>query len=446
MSEASGSQRSDRPYLVVSADSHAGPRLEQDLRSYCPPSERDAFDAFAAEYRASVASGEKAWQSGWYSAPRSDDDDRDHMPEEWRRAGLDSMARIKNNAGSYDPDVRLADMDQQGIAAEAIFAGAQNQQVLPWAGMNAAGSLDIPGRLRALGARIWNEWLADFCSVAPERLLGIAQIPIWDVGAAVREVYWAKEHGLRAINFPAPRPDYPPYNAREVYEPFWSAVEEVDLPLVTHNASGEAGDGANGQAAAMLWLVEILWFSRRALGQLTLGGVFDRHPTLTVAFVEQRGHWVQECLAELDSAYVGVPHNTSMRLLGARPDAPERFPSEYWRNNCVLANAFMAPHEAALRDQIGLHTVVWGSDYPHLEGTWPRTRLALRHAFSDVPEPDVRTILGANAARLFRLDVEALQPVADRIGPTPDELARPLAADEYPSYTGLAFRKAGIFH
>lgn len=437
---------SDRPYLVVSIDSHAGPPLEQ-LRPYCPSRFAAEFDDFSQRVR----SGEvREFQQTPLRKPTLSPSVPtgpavDPRTAEARAAALAMIDRITANPGSMDATARLADMDAQGVASEVIFAGAQNGQVLPWAGGFDAGLTTVDPELRIVGGHMWNEWLADFCSAAPERLLGVAQIPIWDVDRAVDEIHWATEHGLRAINFPAPRPDYPAYNEQEVYEPLWSVVEEVGLPLVTHTGSGEAAAGSTGVGASLVYRVESLWLSRRALGQMIFGEVFDRHPALTVAFVEQRGNWVQEVFREFDSAYLNPDHSGVGALQPPGASKPKKVPSEYWRSNCIIGASFMAQFEAAMRDEIGLETMMWGSDYPHLEGTWPHTDLALRNTFAGIREREVRAILGDNGARAFRLDLDVLGPVVDQIGPLPRELARPLAPDELPLVPGYAFRRVGAF-
>jgi hypothetical protein len=106
----------------------------------------------------------------------------------------------------------------------------------------------------------------------------------------------------------------------------------------------------------------------------------------------------------------------------------------------------MAPFEVALRHQVGVANLTWGSDYPHMEGTWPYTRLSLRHTFAGVPEHETRMILGDNAVRAYHLDVDVLRPVADRIGPTPEELNTPLAPGEFPVDRGYAFREHSTFY
>ncbi|ADP80880.1 amidohydrolase family protein [Pseudofrankia inefficax] len=404
-------------YLIVSSDSHAGPALEKDLRPYCPPRYLADFDSYADRYRRALS-----------TMP-------DPMIEDATQPALDAYAALLACDGLHDPHAFLRDMDAEGIATQVIFAGGGNKEPLPWSDGFNAGDPNTDPALRAAGGHIWNQWLADFASVGPERLLGVMQIPIWDIPAAVDEIHWGKEHGLRAINFPAPRPDYPAYND-PVYEPFWSAVEEIDLPLVCHVASGMRPT-ISGRGALMIFATELQFYSRRAFGQMAFGGVFDRHPRLRLGFVEQRAGWVAEHIKELDSCYVDPRRDYS--------DKPDRSPGEYWRENCFVGCSFMARYEAELRHDIGLNTLLWGSDYPHVEGTWRRTPQALRKTFAGLPRADVRAILGDNALRVYGLDESVLRPVADRIGPTAAELDRPLPPDEHPAHLGLAFREFGPF-
>ena len=87
------------------------------------------------------------------------------------------------------------------------------------------------------------------------------------------------------------------------------------------------------------------------------------------------------------------------------------------------------------REVIGTDRILWGSDYPHYEGTYPHTRLALRHTFNDIAEQERRQILGLNAAELYDFDLEALEPLAEKCAPTPDEISRVPTDDEYPELT-----------
>ena len=172
---------------------------------------------------------------------------------------------------------------------------------------------------------------------------------------------------------------------------------------------------------------------------MIFGGVFERHPGLKLVYTELRVTWVPDLLRNMDSLYSGDSTPETHCELISKP------PSEYWYAHCYNSGSFLAPFEVALRHEVGLRNQMWGADYPHTEGTWPRTILSLRNTFHDVPEDEARMILGENAVDAFGLDRRSLRAVADRIGPLPSDIARPLASDELPERPGLAFRRMGTF-
>jgi predicted TIM-barrel fold metal-dependent hydrolase len=250
-------------------------------------------------------------------------------------------------------------------------------------------------------------------------------------------VQWGREHGLTAVNFPAPRADLTPFND-PIYERFWSVCEDLDLVLCTHSGGGELASGFHGPMGFYLNAAECHWLSRRGLHQLMFTGVFERHPTLKLVFAEQRAAWVPQTLTDYDSVYLTPFRNDIRETLPKRP-------SEYWYSNCYIAGSMLSPFEVEMRHQIGLRNLMWGVDYPHAEGCWRRTPEALRFTFAGTPEDDVRAILGENAIALFGLDAAALRATADRIGPTPAQVDKPLPREELPAHRGLAFREIGIY-
>jgi hypothetical protein len=108
-------------------------------------------------------------------------------------------------------------------------------------------------------------------------------------------------------------------------------------------------------------------------------------------------------------------------------------PSEYFAQNCYVGT-FLSDADITERHSIGIDRIMWGADYPHHEGTCPLTKKAMRHNFAGMPEHEVRQLLGENAAECYGFDLDSLQDVADRIGPTVDELNVPLEASEFPKY------------
>ena len=114
-------------------------------------------------------------------------------------------------------------------------------------------------------------------------------------------------------------------------------------------------------------------------------------------------------------------------------------PRGYWKRQCFVGATFMSPAEAKMREEIGIDTIMWGSDYPHIEGSWPKTKESLQYAYAGIPRDDVQRMVGENAARAYHFDVKKLLPIVERIGPTEDDIAEPLA--EIPKdYIGAAFR------
>ena len=109
--------------------------------------------------------------------------------------------------------------------------------------------------------------------------------------------------------------------------------------------------------------------------------------------------------------------------------------TEYFQRNCWIGMSTVRPEEIACRHQLGVDRLMWGADYPHTEGSFPNTRLALRLLFSDVPEDEVRVMTSLSAADVYGFDLDALQQIADVIGPTVEEIATPVAPEELPSFT-----------
>jgi predicted TIM-barrel fold metal-dependent hydrolase len=272
---------------------------------------------------------------------------------------------------------------------------------------------------------IYNRWLADFCATDPSRLLGLAYIPSWDIDASIRTIHWAAEHGLTGVNFPAPgRPCVKEYNHWD-WDPFWSACTDLGLTLSTHSSGGPHFDFFGGPGGMQIVAYEGGGFmSRRAVWILTFGQVFQRHPDLKLVITEQVEGWYVPTMRELDSFYVSFEMDCDLKQL----------PSEYVRQNVYLGASFLSPWGAEEAVAEGyVDNVLWGRDYPHIEGVFqatvsadeePMTKLSLRHVFHRMSAANAVRILGQNAVGVFGLSGDHLQTVADRIGAsTPAQLA-----------------------
>ena len=190
-----------------------------------------------------------------------------------------------------------------------------------------------------------------------------------------------------------------------------------------------------GPVANAIGTYEITTFFRRGLAHLILGGVFERFPELRFVFTETNTSWVVEELQMMDymcamAKEVGSPLHP---MMGPAAELLSKTPREYFGTNVWIGASISQRRDVANRAQLGTDRLIWGSDYPHHEGSFPHTRLAMRWNFWDVPEDEVRAMTSQNAAAAYGFDLDRLQQLADTIGPTPEEIATPLTADELPA-------------
>ena len=405
------------PVVIVSNDTHIGPRLVEDLRAYCPSAHLDEFDRFAATTAAEKDSASAMLAgSGFLDHPNL------------------------RTPGHHDPVARLADYDHDGVAAGVIFHGSMNMEPIPFISSGLGKTKAYEDReLAGVGMAIYNRWLADVVARAPHRHIGLAYLPMWDVDAAVAEVEWAHGAGLRGVNFPAMRDgELPEYN-RSVWEPLWSVCEELGMPLVTHVGAGTNAHYGKLEGIALLQIESGGFTSRRAIWWLIFAGVFERHPGLKLVITETPGNWFPATAAELDAVWSFYDAKRDEPLNRALLEQVPRRPSEYMAENVFYGASFASPHEVGEAVAHGLESqLLWGSDYPHLEGTFVYpdgsdmpsvTRLALRNTFCDAPPEATARMVGRNAIDIYGLDGDALRTIAADIGaPTLDDLATPIDA------------------
>ena len=346
---------------------------------------------------------------------------------------------------NWDATQRVADMDDEGIAGEIIFPNT----VPPFfrTSVLICGNPSVEDYpLRLEGIRAHNRWLVDFCAEYPERRAGIGLIYLNDIDAAIEDVKWIAEHGLRGGVLLPHVPDdcthILPLYAPE-YDRLWATIQDCDLVMNHHGGTGSP-DYGRYPISLPIRLLETPFFSIRSYQHLLLSGVFERFPKLKYIVTESGCAWVPEVLEKLDWIWERVSTGAVGEFeFNADSITPEK-PSFYAKRNCYYGASSASPVELKNRKAIGVERVLWGSDYPHYEGTYPHSKLAIRHTFNDVEADDVRAMLGLNAAELYRFDLDALKPLVEKIGIRPDEvLGRPLAPDEFPEQTHTnAFRVA----
>ncbi len=379
-------------YTVISADCHAGPSFsEGGYLEYVDPGYRERLredmviqgarfkeqmeKLFAPEFT-SIQDGSEAAQTG-------------------------------GRTGAFDPHRRLKELEADGIVADVIFPDGSQDNGPPFQASSGPGGVGVDWELQGVGAWAHNRWLAEFCATNPGRHAGVALMTIHDVDEAVRQVSWAAEHGLRGVLLPAGVGSLPFYNHPR-YEPIWQVCEETGLPLHTHVGSA-VPDYQDLPGSNAIFALESPWFSHRPLAFLIWGGVFEAHPGLTVVFAEQGADWVPDLFRMMDNMYDFMFAHEKQRL--------SLKPSDYWRRQCFVEAMFLRKREADMRHQIGVENMVWGSDYPHYEGSWPNSAGMIRDALGDAPPAEIRAILSENAARVYGFDLSALDDIGAVIGP-----------------------------
>jgi predicted TIM-barrel fold metal-dependent hydrolase len=397
--------------LLISSDGHASAPPEV-FRPYLEEPYRDHLDELTRENERFTAAALAI---------------HTFTPEELEIVDDEGAIASDGRLGAWDLDIRLREMDREGVAAELVIPGTAHANVPFFFVVNRP----YPPELRAAGARAYHRWLADRMADAGGRLFAMGEPgPCHDLDETLRELRWIREHGFVSVALPGEvaDPTLPPLHHPR-YEPFWAACADLDLRLSIH-----AGDFRpqglllefmervirtnSGKAEPLMAEVNraedsplvLDWGPRRAMWQLMLGGVFDRHPSLRLAVTEVRVDWIPTTLAQLDRRF-------------ERGDTPLRMrPSEYWRRHCAAGASSIHRAEIEMRHEIGVEQIMFGRDYPHLEGTWPNTRDWIRAAFAGVPTDEARLMLGENALAFYGLDETRLRAIAERIGPRPSDV------------------------
>jgi predicted TIM-barrel fold metal-dependent hydrolase len=294
--------------------------------------------------------------------------------------------------------------------------------------------------------------MADFCSEAPGRRAGICQIMLNDLEASIEEIRWAKSAGLTGgVLLPGAPPGsgIPPLYDSKYYEPLWQVCEELGMPVNHHSGSAAPPAGEDAEDKVVL-LLEVTWWAHRTFTHLLVAGVFERYPELQLVLTEQGTAWLPEELLRLDYFFGRMGGATASQELEWGREVVGRLslkPSEYWARQCHVGSSFIRPAEVGIRHQVGVDRIMWGSDYPHKEGSYPYTREHLRASFAGVPHEEIAAMLGRNAASVYGFDLDFLGTIADRVGPEVEEIdevlqpgSLPADAEKCPALIGFARR------
>jgi len=327
---------------------------------------------------------------------------RDRAPHFPSAAGGRAHAR----AGGRDPYERLKDQAYDSISAEVLYPT-----------LGTACWVTGDPRLDEACCRVYNDWMIEFCSVAPHRFWGLALIALWDIDHAIAELERCRSQGLRGACIGLVPPDDLLYGNAH-YDRFWAACQELGMSVNLHiggghgrrgfsplKRSGLMPDGAAGHK----------WDCMKAVGNMISGGVLERYPDLQVVLAEAGVGWIPFFAQEMDYYQVtyGMP-GSSGPVEGTKVLRP---PSEYI--NRQVYGAFISDRVGckALPD-FGLDTFMWSNDYPHGACIWPGATGFIAQDLGHLSVEQRAKVLSGNAARLYNNG--ELPPPADPPGPVAD--------------------------
>jgi predicted TIM-barrel fold metal-dependent hydrolase len=380
-------------YTIISADTHAG-GSHAHYREYLESRYLEDFDAWRGRYR----------------NPFKDlGDDR----------------RLRN----WDNEMRSGAQLRDGVVGEVMFPNTV-PPFFPSFVLAAPPPKSGEYEHRLAGIRAHNRWLVDFCADFPDQRAGIGQIFTNNLEDALEDARWIADHGLRGgLLIPNVPPDavwiehhlYDPF-----WEPLWALCEEAGIVVNSHGGTG-VPDFGDVPAAGLLFMGEFQFYSERPFLHLLLSGVFERHPRLKFVMTEMGAYWLPDLLARLDRTIIRIRDSRAVGELryGEESILPMTA-TEYFQRNCWVGISQPKVPDVEAITRLGLDRFMWGSDYPHDEGTAPYTREHLRQLFSAWPEQDMRRLLAGTASEVYNFDLEALQPLAYQWGPTVEEIKIPL--------------------
>lgn len=300
-------------------------------------------------------------------------------------------AKFQAFDGGWNPRSRVSEMAMDGVVQDILY---------PSFALELFGLTDPV--LQQACFSVYNDWLIDYCSAAPDRLFGVATLSTYDIGWAVAELQRCRDSGLRgAMVWMVPPPELAFTTAH--YDPLWELAESLQVPISVHILTGvpypypptplvpPRADG-NTLVSAGRHANNLVFHGSNVLSDLITTGVFERFPRLHFVLVECEASWLPFILSSWDKY--------STRTWAKAPLTMK--PSEYFTRNCH-ATFFNDPTIGTILKAWGADVLMWSNDYPHPNTTWPESRRIIDRDLQGLA-PDVQhRLLAGNTVELYRL-------------------------------------------
>jgi predicted TIM-barrel fold metal-dependent hydrolase len=298
--------------------------------------------------------------------------------------------------GCFKPVERVADMTLNGVQAQMCFPNYPR----------FCGQLFVWGKdkeLARLCVQAYNDWMVEeWCGGSDGRLIPLCIVPLWDVALAVAEVRRNAARGVRAVAF-SELPAYLdlPSIHTGYWDPFFQACAETGTVLAMHIGSGTKTPKTSDDAPEAVGGTIIFGNSVASLVDFLFSGVLHRFPTLRLLYAEAQIGWIPYVLERTDDVW-----HTHRGWAHGQDKCPE-LPSTYYYRQ-VHSCFFKDPVGVSVLDRVGIDNVMFETDYPHQDGTWPQSREAAALQFGHLPQDQIDKIARGNAIKLLGLELPDL--------------------------------------
>jgi predicted TIM-barrel fold metal-dependent hydrolase len=295
--------------------------------------------------------------------------------------------------GGPDLVPRMKDMANDGIDAEVIYPTQGTVPLL----------IDDP-ELKIACSKIYNDWCMETFASHPGKFIPTAVLPLHAgrIDDAVAELERVAAMGYRSALLPCVPPEGLRYNMPEL-DPLWALASDKKIPLSFHVGTGSSPIYERGPGAAVINYVEVGNSAQRVVFQMICGGALDRFPDLHIITIEAGASWLAALCERMDETYRAHNFYVKPKL--------SMMPSEFVRRQ--VHSTFQFDRACIMaRSVTGVGALMWGADYPHLEGTFPNSQTVIQGLFEgiDISAEERAAILGGNAARLFGIDTRKPAP------------------------------------
>jgi predicted TIM-barrel fold metal-dependent hydrolase len=288
--------------------------------------------------------------------------------------------------GGHDPTARLSEMAQDGVSGEVLY---------PSFGLDLYGLTDAA--LQEACFRVYNDWIIEYCAVAPDRLFGIGNLSCFNISNAVKELERCKKSGLRGAMVWQVPPDEFPFHG-DHYDRLWAAAQELDMPISLHILTGKpyAFPRQVTPRIAHIYFPYVvndkLLYASNALSGLIAGGALERFPGLKIVLVENEISWLPFVMSQYDKYWSRGGIQSQMKLN----------PGQYFERQ-IYATFFNDPPSRMMVGHWGTNNVMWSNDYPHPNSTWPNSRDVIQRDLGHLPADAKKRLLSQNVQELYKI-------------------------------------------